>query len=160
MKFRTQYERIKVYTYPGEETAKVYDLIVDNKGNTKPEVVEKVYIPDKIDSYRDSTDINVILARYRNGETEVLNARNPQYFDASGMPTTLAEMYAFVENSKSGFEQLPLKVREAYNMNFGEFINDFGSVKMDKVFMEAGLIPVEHLEKKEGENSGEPKQGD
>lgn len=160
MTFRTQYERIRCNTCSGNEVAEIYDLIVDKKGNNRPEVVDKVYIPDQIDAHRESVDMNVILAKYANGDTDALNRRQGSYFDATGMPTTLAEMYSFVENAKSGFEQLPLAVREAYNQSFGEFIEDYGSEKMARVFEESGVIPVNHPEKKEGVESAEQKQGD
>lgn len=88
------------------------------------ELVEtgKEDIYDMIQSHADSVDIHVLLKRYANGEMDVFEKREGQYFDATEMPTTFAEMLNIVNNAKATFDSLPQELRNKFDQSFEVFL--------------------------------------
>ena len=107
--------------------------LVDRNGSLELEVVGKSDLYEYIQSFKDSTDINVLLARYKAGDVTALDQVKGQYIDISQAPTSLAEMYSFVKNASEYFNGLPLDVRKAYDFNPASFIADIGSDEWTKL---------------------------
>lgn len=80
-----------------------------------------------IQSHKDSCDINVLMARYRNGEVDVLNQINGQYGDYTEIPTNFAELMNNVIAGENMFNSLPVEVRAKFNHNFVEFMQSAGT---------------------------------
>lgn len=122
LEFRTQYDRKEVFSVPGEFDHPDYQLRVDSKG--KEELVEIGRIPtyQQIQSFKDSTDINLIMARYAMGESDVLMQRQGAYFDATVFPKTFAEMLDSITRGEQIFNSLPLDIRKEFNFDFRQWI--------------------------------------
>lgn len=151
--FRTKYDkREPVFTHHGNEIEEIVDRVITKDGKEEFQVVDKIYVPDKIQSYFESTDLKTIIKRFMDGDVTALQRRSAAYFDAVGMPSTLAEAYAITENGKTNFDRLPLAVREAYNFDFGQYINDIGTTHYLDIMTKAFGNEVPNAEeKKEGE---------
>ena len=120
--FRTQYDRERVTSNEGCPVKEVFEGRIDKYGNI---VVEKKGEKDLyayINSFADSVDINVLLARFANGDKNALLQRAADYFDISNIPTNIADLLNLVNDGKRFFESLPVEVKKAFDNNFNKFI--------------------------------------
>ena len=106
MKFRTQYERKEVFTDPGSPIRKIRAAEYDKQKNI--EVVDKgeedLYA--YINSFADSVDIHVLLARFMNGDKESLLQRAGAYIDVSSVPTNINDFIDLAKNAESVFSPI------------------------------------------------------
>lgn len=93
----------------------------------------KVDIQEEIESFAKSCDIGNILARFANGEVDLLNASPGFYGDVRDMPKNYADYYSRVKEADKIFYNLPEDLRDKFNNSPEEFFRSFGSDK----FMEA-----------------------
>lgn len=108
----------------------------------KPILVEdgERNIYEEIQSFEVETDIKTILARYANGDINVLNRKSGFYGDISGIPTNVNDVMSFGENVGKWFGTLPAFVKEAYKtpdellkaVNNGDFLKLINDQKNDQ----------------------------
>ena len=111
MKFRTQYERKEVISNPGSpirivraaEYDKHKNIVVTDKGK------EDLYA--YINSFADSVNIHVLLARFMNGDKESLMQRTGAYIDVSSVPTNINEFMELARNAENLFNTLPIETK-------------------------------------------------
>lgn len=120
--FRTQFQRERRRTQAGSRERVLYQLQADKEGALDLVAVGKESIWDYIQSFKESTDIHTILARFRNGEADVLNQRVGSFGDVSMMPTRFADVLNACIKGKEIFESLPKETREKFNNDFGRFM--------------------------------------
>lgn len=121
--FKTQYDaRDRVLTNPGSPVKKTYGGTYNERGQLQ--LVEKGEedLYGYIQSFAESVDINVILARFTNGESDVLSKVQGFYGDITGMPTTYADALNRIDDCREMFQSLPLDVRAKFNHSFTEFL--------------------------------------
>lgn len=124
MKFRTMYDDFeRVPSASGNAEEIEYAPVIGDDGILSLEAVGTVDLRAEIDSYRESCDLNVILARYLNGDVSALSAKQGSYFDAVGMPRTYAEMLNTINTAESEFMKLPLDVRERFDNSFHRWLS-------------------------------------
>ena len=85
-----------------------YKLQVAEDGKRSLEIVGRINSYEKIQSFKDSTDINVILQRFASGDTDALQRVQGLYGDFTAMPKTLSELQQRVIDAENFFYQLPL----------------------------------------------------
>lgn len=78
---------------------------------------------EEIQSHADSVDINLILARYNNGDESVLHKKPELYIDSSDLPTTLGEWYELNARATEVFKAMKPSERDPYNHDVGQFLN-------------------------------------
>lgn len=156
--------RDRAYMCPGSPLEKNYEMVVATKddiealekdakinglknvSDTLPEVGEWTILEkdptnlyEKIQSYRESCDLRILLKKYENGDESALNQVVGDFVDVTDMPKNLAEVYAASMNAKSTFENLPLEVRKEYGhspaawfkaVSDGSFVEKFGKKDM------------------------------
>lgn len=121
--FKTQYQpHDRVFQEPGSPIRTLYSSRVDADGNIVLEESGSENLYDYIQSHRDSCDINVLLARYNNGDVSALNQRQGSYGDFTQFPKTFAETLNFMIQGQDYFESLPLEVRERFGFSFERFV--------------------------------------
>lgn len=88
-------------------------------------------IYEKIQSYKDETDIHTILERYANGDMTVLNARSGKYIDVSAMPNNFNDLIKAYKTAQEtinqaniALEELNKKQQDAVNKNQEEIKNE------------------------------------
>lgn len=152
--FPTQYDkgdRKEVFTHAGQRMKVKYRAEIDDDGNLElvPDGSTDVY--EAIQSHAASVDINVILGRYVNGESYLLEQRDLAYLDTTQMPQSYAEMLNLINRAKSDFEALPLDQRAAFDHSFEKYMASAGSsewlaalgfVQSDKVSAPAAVEGV------------------
>lgn len=141
MRFRNMYDTDfkREFTCPGDEDAPIYSPSVDNEGRITLEVIGVKKIPEFIDSFRESCDINSIVARFNAGDISALSRSQGAFFDATQLPHTYAEMLNTVINAEATFNQLPLEVRERFENNYVKWLS-----MMDDAEQFAFMMGVSH----------------
>ena len=89
-----------------------------------------------IDSFAEETDINVIIAKFLNGDTSVINKAVGQFGDFRNCPTTYAEMFDRVQKCENLFNTLPVEIKEKFDNSYEKFWSEFGSNYFEDVFKE------------------------
>lgn len=112
----------RILAEPGSGIKQVYtaELSPNGEVNLIPSGEDDMYA--EIQSHRDSVDIHVLLARYRNGDLDALSRRQGLYGDFTQYPTNYAELLNTVIQGKSYFESLPVETREKFDHSFEKFM--------------------------------------
>ena len=143
--FKTQYQRERVTTNSGDRLRIVRAGVLNNKKQivVKEKGTEDLYA--YINSFADSVDIHVLLARFANGDKEALLQRAGAFIDISALPTNINEFVELYHNGEAYFNSLPIEVKEKFNNNMTEFISKIGT----KEFNEAlSISPAEIRQEK------------
>lgn len=154
MGFITMYKKPKtVCPAPtGTRYDKTYQMKIDKTGHKELEVTGKTDRYEKIQQFKEECLIENILAKATMDPT-ILEQKKAEYFDATGLPTTLAEAQSKIIEIKNEFYKLPVKVRESFDNAPEKYIATYGTTSWAK---HMGIIKeeVEKMEeKKESEVS-------
>lgn len=124
-------------TCPGSEEHVIYSPKVNPDGTFSLVESGRESIKDKINSFREQTDIAYIIKRIQLGDTSVLRT-DGVYGDFTQMPKTFAEALQLQIDGEKQFMSLPLDVRNAFDNDFRKWFATAGSddwmVKMQPVF--------------------------
>lgn len=141
MIFKTHYDaRDRVFQNPGEVMRPVYTSVFKDDGTIELEQTGEENVYDFIQSHRDSVDIHVLLAQYKNGDTQALNRRQTMYLDATELPHNYAEVLQAVMTGEDSFKQLPIETRAKFEHNFGRWLALMGT---DDWYAKMGITPPE-----------------
>lgn len=124
------FARERVYSTAGSRFEPVKELMVDDDGIDRLTVVGKVDVAEKINSFRDTCDLGLLLQKFKvTGDPNVLNVKETFYADVTEVPTNFHELTNYMRKVESNFLNLPLEVREKYGHNMYAFMKDFdGSI--------------------------------
>lgn len=154
-KFRTLYtDRKVVYVNPGSPIKEEFQLrIVDGCKTLVKTGESNLY--EYIQSHADSVDLHKILERCAMiDDYSLLNRMPAQFMDVTEMPKNLAEAYAAVQDANNFFDRMPVSIKEKYDNNFIQFLQDLGSEHFTATvsdFLDSMKKPVETVTKEEGE---------
>lgn len=133
-KFRTKYDkRDRVHCDPGHPIKIVYGSELDKEHNIIVQEKGKEDLYAYINSFADSVDINVLLARFTNGDEQALKQRAAAYIDIASLPTNMNDFIAYSRNATSFFDTLPIEVKEKFNNNVLEFISQVGTPEFNEI---------------------------
>lgn len=121
--FRTQFsDRQRYFQEPGSGEKILYTPQLQDDGNIDliPSGKEDLY--QAIQSHKDSCDIHVLLARYQNGDVDVLSRAQGAYGDFTQMPTTYAELLNAMIAGEAYFNSLPVEIRAKFDHSFEKFM--------------------------------------
>lgn len=159
MTFPTQYTKHeRVHAHLGSPVRTLYGGRYDANGRVVLEEKGKENLYDYIQSFRDSVDLNVILARFSNGDTEALSKAQGFYADVTDFPKTMADALNRINECEEMFKSLPLEVRQKFDCSFEQFLSQSGSedwlekmgMKPDVVVDQQRVEPAVVQEVKEG----------
>lgn len=118
---------------PGNRFEPEYKERYDDRGQPYLEKVGEVDTYEKIQSYKDECDVMAILSRYAAGDESVL-AKPGWYIDTSRLPQTYTEYMNMMNEKREEFNQLPLSIRQAFGMNFENWMATAGEKEwLDKM---------------------------
>lgn len=122
-RFRTQYEpREPVYQPSGDPIKVLYSPRYDDRGVLDLVETGQEDLYAYIQSHKESTDIHVLLDRYANGETDVLQRMQGFYGDITSMPKTYAEVLNAVIAGEEAFSRLPVDVKQRFDNSFAVWL--------------------------------------
>lgn len=126
MEFKTQYgTRKRVYCDSGNATKPVYSPKYEADGQLTLFVTGYENTYDYIQSFKESTDINVILSRFANGDASALSRSQEAYGDFSDVPQSYADMLNLVISGEAAFSKLPVETRALYDHNYAKWLLSF-----------------------------------
>lgn len=112
----------KYFTYPGDRVEPDYKIHYSKSGVRSLEIDGKRNTWEEIQSHSDSVDINVILARYNNGDESVLHKKPELYIDTTDLPTTLGEWHDLAARANEAFLAMNPKDRDPYNQDANQYL--------------------------------------
>ena len=137
-----------------------FSYVYSKKGRQLKRTGEFENTYEKIQSQLAETKIENIIARYRSGDTSILNTEKVYIMD-SLMPGSFEEQQNRVLAIKQQFSALPAELKQKFNNNVYEFAEEYGSEKFKE---KLGLIqkpleyqgkPIEAAKPIETEKEGE-----
>ena len=93
------------------------ELVVEGHENTD----------EIIKSFEQSVDIDVIIARYMNGDIDALHQRVGQYGDFTGIPSTYAEVLQKQIDARNIFDSLAPEIRQKFDNDANKFFVQSGT---------------------------------
>lgn len=137
--FPTQYsEHERVHCSPGSPVRELYNGRYDANGRVVLEKSGEENLYQYIQSFKDSVDLNVILARFTNGEVDALSKAQGFYADVTDFPHNMADALNRINDCQRMFDALPLDVRQKFDCSFEQFLSQSGSADwLDKM----GIVP-------------------
>lgn len=144
MSFKTQYSpHDRMHAHAGSPIKQLYGGRYDANGRVILEKKGTENLYDYIQSFKDSVDLNVILARFSNGDTEALNRAQGFYADVTDFPQNMAEALNRINQAEEMFKSLPLEVRQKFDCSFEQFLAQSGTEDwLDKM----GITPAQPVE--------------
>lgn len=122
-----RYATERFYTCPGSPIHDIYAPVVDEHGCVQLEVCDREDLQAFIDSFAESTDIHLLVARIRAGEEELLHRRPGAYGDFTQYPQTYAQALQMQINAQNAFDSLPLEVKQKFNNDPAQFLAQSGT---------------------------------
>lgn len=119
--------KLKPKSNVGSRLHPVFSPVYDHNGVLDLEQTGEENIYEYIQSHAESCDINVLIARYQNGDPTALSQRQGTFFDATGMPHTYAEMLNAIISAETTFNQLPVDIRAKFGHSFEQFLSQMDS---------------------------------
>lgn len=119
--------RNMIITPAGCHIKEVYATEVLDDGSIRLRPIGTEDTNEIIESYRESTELSTILARFANGDTSALNKFEGMYADFVNAPKDYREALQAVLNSEHAFNALPLSVREKFGMDYKKWLVQAGS---------------------------------
>lgn len=125
--------REKKPTPTGSEIEETWAMKLGKNGEEEFYIKGKTNVFEKIQSYKEETEIEKILTRYaETGDTTLLNVKTPQYLDTTNFPENYIEMFNTIQKGKEYFNKLSEKEKEIFDNNFDNFLT--GTIKeLEKV---------------------------
>lgn len=132
--FDTQYTRdtSSIRTSSGSGIEPVYSLVLDDKGVETVQQTGQRDIYSEIQSFRESTELSVLLQRYAQGDVTALNQKVGTFMDLVDMPKTYAELFQRARDAEITFMQLPADLKEIFNGSYTEFWSQMGTPEFQK----------------------------
>lgn len=157
--FRSYYDSLfahkRQFTCHGSRKKQEYQPVYDRAGVWHLEPTRETDLYLEIQSFAASCDINVIMARYRNGETDVLQRIQGVYGDFANIPTNYADLMNAKIQAESLFAGLAADVRAKYNNSVEQFMAEIGTKsgleKLGVKFDETRIEPVSESSKEVSE---------
>lgn len=112
---------------PGDPIEIQYSPKVNKDGSFELVETGKINTDDMIQSYKESTDIRVILSRCAQGDFSALNVKKPMYGNFLDMPKTYAEALQLRIDSENLFYSLPVDVRQKFDNDADKFFASSGT---------------------------------
>ncbi len=113
----------------GSRFAEDISLKYDERGNRTFYSKGKIDLYEKIQSFKDECNLELIVARCTvSGDFSPLQRVQGFYADVSNMPKNLAEVYSSVSTAQRIFSQLPQDVASKFS-NFEDFLSSIGDEK-------------------------------
>lgn len=75
-----------------------------------------------IQSYYESTTLEVILKKFTNGDLSALNRYQPIYMDVTKGPHNLAQAMQLMIDAETAFDALPVDIKNKFDNNYRKWI--------------------------------------
>lgn len=145
MKFRTRYSEMKtVFSNPGKRMKVVYELKVNEKGKRGIEKVGETDLQQEIDAEFPSVDLNMVLKRLENGDSDALEKVKGFYADIANLPVDMRSIMEMNEQASKIFNSMPDNYKKLYENDYLQFLYDPGKL-VDVIEQERKIVDEEMI---------------
>lgn len=124
----------EIFSNPGSKFRMIQEPFITSDGARALRVVGKEDMNAYIQSFKEQTDINLIIERFKLGDVAVLHSQKGMFGNFSGCPQTLSDFLNAQIQAKLLFDRLPADVRLVFDNNVDKFFVGYGSQEwLDKV---------------------------
>lgn len=123
MDFKTKYDKHeRIYTNAGSGIKDEMAPVLDRYGNRVIKKKGEIDLYSLIQAYRDECDINILMAKFINGDRTAIMQRVGAYLDLSAIPDNFNDMLNLTTTAQSVFDSLPIEIKEAFGNNVNNFL--------------------------------------
>lgn len=123
MDFKTKYDaHERVFTNPGSMIKEHYTPVIDKYGNRVIESDGSIDLYSQIQSWKDECDINILMAKFTNGDKTALMQRVGSYMDISELPDNFNDIMNVTTKAQSLFDSLPTDIKNVFGNNVYNFL--------------------------------------
>lgn len=130
---RIAVSRGRVTSPPGNPIKDLFTSKMMKDGQIKLIKTGEQNTDEAINSFRESTDLHTILARFLNGDLEALNKFQPVYADLTNMPHSLPEALQVINNYRDAYNALPINVRRQFDNDYNKWLASAGSEEWQQI---------------------------
>lgn len=142
MKLKTQYDiHDRIYCRSGDKEHVIYSSKYNDDGIIELYEIGRQDIPAYINSHAESVDINVLMERYAEGDTEVLNRRQTLFGDFTQLPKTLADSLNLAIEGQKFFDSLPVETKKKFDNSFAVWLATVDKVKAAEAAAQPEEVP-------------------
>lgn len=113
----------KFTSCPGQQVEEVYDWVKDENGVLQYIKVGERNIFEYIQASKDLCDIQSIVERVANGESNLLNITRGEYVDISNIPTNYNDLVAQSDILSQKFDTLSDEVKAVFGNDYKQFVD-------------------------------------
>lgn len=117
-----------VFTNPGKRMKVVYELKINDRGRRGIEKVGETDIQQAIDAEYPSVDLNMVLKRLENGDTDALEQVKGFYADVAALPVDMRSIMEMNEQASKIFNEMPDNYKKLYQNDYLQFLYDPGKL--------------------------------
>lgn len=134
MSFRTQFDaHERVHSNPGSMIKDVMAPVLDRYGNRVIEKENEIDLYAQIQSWRDECDINILMAKFTNGDKTALMQRVGTYLDLSVLPDNFNDMLNLTTKAQAVFDSLPVDVKQVFGNNVNNFLSNSKTKEFEEI---------------------------
>lgn len=119
-------------TDPGSPERVIYSAKIKPDGSLEVVPSGKENIQDKIESFRDQTDISYIIHQIAIGNSDALFVQPGQYGDFTKVPKNMAEALQLQIDAETAWNGLPVDVRAKFDYDLTKWLVTAGSEDWNK----------------------------
>lgn len=126
MNFLTQFDKRDkvIVSEPGSGIKMEMAPVLDKYGNKVIEPQGPVDLYSEIQSWRDECDINILMAKFTNGDRTALMQRVGAFVDLTQIPDNFNDMLNLTTTAGAVFDSLPVEVKEVFGNNLNNFLSN------------------------------------
>lgn len=125
-KFLTAVDPVKdIKTCSGTGIKQKFVAEMNEKGSYQLVEAGTEDIYSYIQSWKDSCDIDRIVARFEAGEVDVLSKMQGFSADISNLPDNMHEIFNLVNKGHAVFDSLPIEEKEKFNNSFEQWLINY-----------------------------------
>lgn len=124
IQFGTRYgNQVRVFSNPGSDVSPVYSARFDESGRLVLDPVGEKNVFNEIQSHADEADLNILLQRFKAGETDVLSRVQGFYGDVADVPKSYPEFFNMMQKGKDFFNSLPADLKSKFGNSYEVFLS-------------------------------------
>lgn len=132
-------KRGRFISCPGSSKHQLYSSYYDEAGVLRLDPVGVEDTDEIIESFRASTELSVIIARFLNGDTTALDRQRGFYADLTNAPKTMRDALDIVMKAEGAFNALPVDVRKEFGNDWQAWLAQSGSEEWTKIMQPFNL---------------------
>lgn len=137
---------------PGETVVPRFELRIGDKGEQILVEVGKRNLAAEVNAWKESTDISILMTRFRNGDLTALDQRKGEFIDVTEFPKTNRDVLNQVIEGRKLFDSLPVEVKKNFDGSFEKWFSTYGdkewfaAMGVASDFLDNSVKPVQPVE--------------